>query len=179
MTPWMWELDNRTLLIITVYCDSRPLRRLKAAKAAPSMTPKASGSRPFLISQPLDFLEGFVCWFVFSSQHEACEILVPRPGTEPLPLSPELGVLTTGLPGKSLFGSVLFLCPTSLKLSKEPESRIHPHRARGGSPEHRCCWGPRPLPPASPLFHRLLEPVLAAQVRAKWSSSPIPLCPAS
>ena len=116
------------------------------------MTPKASGSRPFPSSQPLDFLEGFVCRFVFSSQHEACELLVPRPGTEPLPLSPELGVLTTGLPAKSLFWSVLFLCPTSLKLSREPESRLQLHGARGGSPMRRCCWGPRPLPPGSPLF---------------------------
>ncbi|XP_043756746.1 uncharacterized protein LOC122693269 [Cervus elaphus] len=40
----------------------------------------------------------------------------------------------------------------------EPESRIQLHRARSGSPVRCCCWGPRPLPPASPLFHRLLDP---------------------
>ena len=106
----MWKLDTRTLLTITVYCDST-LSRPKAAKAAPSVTPKASDSRLFPSSQPLDFLGGFVCRFVFSSQHAACEVLAPWPGIEPLPLSPELRALTTGPPGKSLFWSVLFSVP--------------------------------------------------------------------
>ena len=34
---------------------------------------------------------------------ETCEILVPWPGIEPTPLALEGEVLTTGLPGKSLY----------------------------------------------------------------------------
>ena len=39
-------------------------------------------------------------WFI---GHDACEILIPLPGTEPTCPALEGEVLTTGLPGKSLF----------------------------------------------------------------------------
>ena len=41
-----------------------------------------------------------VCFYFFG--HDACGILTPWPGIEPIPLVLESEVLTTGLPGKSL-----------------------------------------------------------------------------
>ena len=40
--------------------------------------------------------------FFFGLHRAACGILVSQPGIEPTPLQWKLGVLTTGLPGKSL-----------------------------------------------------------------------------
>ena len=41
-------------------------------------------------------------FFIFWLCQAACEILVPQPGLEPAPSILAAGVLTTGLPGKSL-----------------------------------------------------------------------------
>ena len=156
----MWELDTRTLLTITVYCDSRHLSTPKAAKAAPSVTPKASGSRPFPSSQLLDFFGGFVCRFVFLLPHTACEVLAPWPGIEPLLLSPELRVLTTGLPGKSLLWSVfLSQLLESLARAGEPDPAAQGQKrirlcAAAGNPILYCLprlrfmasWAPSLLP---------------------------------
>ena len=42
--------------------------------------------------------------------HEACGILAPQPGIEPAPPALEGEVLTTGLPGKSLYHHFLTSC---------------------------------------------------------------------
>ena len=44
----------------------------------------------------------FLFFFFFLPCCTACEILIPQPGIEPMTLQWKHGVLTTGLPGKSL-----------------------------------------------------------------------------
>ena len=48
-------------------------------------------------------LSGRYFFFFFLLHQMACRILVPWPGTEPVPLHWKLGVLATGPPGKSLY----------------------------------------------------------------------------
>ena len=50
--------------------------------------------------------------------HETCEILVPKPEIEPLPLQWKHGVLITGLPGKSQIFNLV-------------QSVLRPHLAAG------------------------------------------------
>ena len=55
---------------------------------------------PFLKSL-LNLLQYCFCFMFWFFGHEACGILAPRPGIEPVPSALEGEVLTTGLPGKS------------------------------------------------------------------------------
>ena len=55
---------------------------------------------PFLKSL-LNLLQCCFCFMFWFFGHEACGILVPRPGIEPTPPALESEVLTTGPPGKS------------------------------------------------------------------------------
>ena len=57
---------------------------------------------PFLKSL-LNLLQYCFCFMFLVFGHKACGILAPRPGIEPTPPALDGEVLTTGLPGESLF----------------------------------------------------------------------------
>ena len=50
-----------------------------------------------------------VCFCLLLPPRAACEILVPWPGTEPVPPAVQCGVLTTELPGESLLWLLKYL----------------------------------------------------------------------
>ena len=58
----------------------------------------------FIIAQ---FLENY-SFFFFWPHHAACGMLVPQPGIEGGPRQGERGVLTTGLPGNSIFNMIIW-----------------------------------------------------------------------
>lgn len=53
----------------------------------------------------LQYCFGFMCWCF---GHKACEIVTPWPGVTLVPTALEGGVLTTDLPGKSVFVDFFF-----------------------------------------------------------------------
>ena len=55
----------------------------------------------FFFKSLLNLLQYCFCVMVWFFDHEACGILAPQPGIEPIPLALEGKVLTTGLLGKS------------------------------------------------------------------------------
>lgn len=63
----------------------------------PSFSPSPSPTFPLLLGEVLS-----CSFFVFIPDHEACGILLPRPGIKPVLPVVEAPVVTTGPPGKSL-----------------------------------------------------------------------------
>ena len=92
-------------------------------------------------------------FFFFWPHPAACRILVPRPGTEPVPLQWKHGVLTTGLPGNSL---KLFSCPQSAIVSFLPVLLfiIHGPQTLHGFHNIHILFSPRQRPH---VFHLTIQ----------------------
>ena len=98
------SLTACSTLVCDLYLLGRPISWLPPSvsqwEALVGTGGREEGSTQSIQSiSPLLFL-----WFLFFGFfcHAAYGMLVPRPGIEPMPPAMEAGVLTTGLPGKSL-----------------------------------------------------------------------------